>query len=63
MVNVSALTLSVVVHRYTLTVWTGHNEDLTLKDLLLYRKEFEMRRIYYDLPDSIRAEIVVHGGT
>lgn len=55
--------LSVVVHRYTLTVWTGLNEDLTLKDMLLYRKEFEMRRIYYDLPDSIRAEIVVHGGT
>lgn len=49
--------------RYTLTVWTGLNEDLTLKDMLLYRKEFEMRRIYYDLPDSIRAEIVVHGST
>lgn len=61
--TVRALMLFAVVHRYTLTVWTGHNEDLNLKNMLLYRKEFEMRRIYYDLPDSIRTEIVAHGST
>lgn len=51
------------VHRYTLTVWTGHNDPLTLKEMLLYRKEFEMSRIYYDLPDSVRTEIAMHGST
>lgn len=55
--------LSVVVHRYTLTVWTGLDDQLTLKDLLLYRKEFDVSRIYYDLPDPIRTEIMLHGRT
>lgn len=51
------------VHRYTLTVWTTHNEPLTLKDMLLYRNGFERRRIYYDLPDSLRTDIAMHGST
>nr|XP_046242153.1 protein FAM151B [Scatophagus argus] len=45
--------------RYTLTVWTKQNDSVTLQDLLPYRKEFDMRRIYYDLPDSLRTELSV----
>lgn len=52
-----------VVNRYTLTVWTGQNEKLTLEDLLPYRKQFGTSRIYYDLPDSIRTEVMVHDST
>lgn len=51
------------VNRYTLTVWTGQNEKLTLEDLLPYRKQLGMSRIYYDLPDSIRTEVMVHDST
>lgn len=43
--------------RYTLTVWTGQKDDVTLQDLLPYRKEFDISRIYYDLPDFIRTEL------
>ncbi|XP_070690380.1 protein FAM151B [Pempheris klunzingeri] len=46
-------------HRYTLTVWTGQNDELTLQDLVTYRKEFDVRRIYYDLPDSLRTKLSV----
>ncbi|XP_037633895.1 protein FAM151B [Sebastes umbrosus] len=38
--------------RYTLTVWTGQNDKFTLQDLLPYKKQFDISRIYYDLPDS-----------
>lgn len=57
--------LSLVVHRYTLTVWTGKNDKLTIQDLLPYKKEFDMSRIYYDLPDSLRTELrmTVHDNT
>ncbi|XP_071337958.1 protein FAM151B isoform X2 [Trachinotus anak] len=37
--------------RYTLTVWTGRDDVFTPQDLLPYRKEFDISRIYYDLPD------------
>lgn len=37
--------------RYTLTVWTGQNDKLTLQDLLPYKKEVDISRIYFDLPD------------
>ncbi|KAM9360558.1 protein FAM151B [Symphorus nematophorus] len=43
--------------RYTLTVWTGQNDTLTLQDLLPYRKQFDISRIYYDLPESLRTEL------
>ncbi|XP_042344598.1 protein FAM151B [Plectropomus leopardus] len=43
--------------RYTLTVWTGQKDEFTLQDLLPYRKEFDISRIYYDLPDSQRKEL------
>ncbi|XP_053181174.1 protein FAM151B [Scomber japonicus] len=43
--------------RYTLTVWTGQQDELTLQELLPYRKELDISRIYYDLPDFIRTEL------
>ncbi|KAM7392201.1 hypothetical protein PAMP_022830 [Pampus punctatissimus] len=43
--------------RYTLTVWTGQKDEVTLHELLPYRKEFDISRIYYDLPDFIRTEL------
>lgn len=46
-----------VVHRYTLTVWTGQNDQFTLQDLLPYRNMFDISRIYYDLPDPLRTEL------
>ncbi|CAI5685800.1 protein FAM151B [Oreochromis niloticus] len=44
--------------RYTLTVWTGHSDEFSLQDLLPYREEFATSRIYFDLPDSLRAQII-----
>lgn len=49
--------LSHVVHRYTLTVWTGQNDTFIPEDLLPYKKEIDISRIYYDLPDFWRTEI------
>ncbi|KAM6944644.1 protein FAM151B [Lycodopsis pacificus] len=43
--------------RYTLTVWTGQNDEFTLQDLLPYKEEVDIRRIYYDLQDSGRTEL------
>ncbi|XP_040898347.1 protein FAM151B [Toxotes jaculatrix] len=37
--------------RYTLTVWTGQKDTLTPQDWLPYKKEIDVSRIYYDLPD------------
>ncbi|XP_040010105.1 protein FAM151B isoform X2 [Xiphias gladius] len=37
--------------RYTLTVWTGQNDTFIPEDLLPYKKEIDISRIYYDLPD------------
>lgn len=45
--------------RYTLTVWTGQNDKLTLQDLLPYRRDFNISRIYYDLPDSLRTKLIM----
>lgn len=43
--------------RYTLTVWTGQHDEFALQDLKLYRKEVNVSRIYYDLPNSLKAEL------
>ncbi|KAM4745041.1 protein FAM151B [Anableps anableps] len=43
--------------RYTLTVWTGQYDEFALQDLELYRKDFDVSRIYYDLPNSLKAEL------
>ncbi|XP_076005432.1 protein FAM151B isoform X2 [Genypterus blacodes] len=43
--------------RYTLTVWTGQNDTFRVEDLLQCRKEFDISRIYYDLPESQREQI------
>ncbi|KAM4610816.1 protein FAM151B isoform 1-T3 [Polymixia lowei] len=48
--------------RYTLTVWTGQNDNFPVQDLLPYRKEFDKSRIYYDLPDSQRSEFIIASG-
>ncbi|XP_013883136.1 protein FAM151B [Austrofundulus limnaeus] len=45
--------------RYSLTVWTGQGDEFTLQDLLLYRNQLDHSRIYYDLPDSVRTELIV----
>lgn len=45
--------------RYTLTVWTGQSDRVTLLDLLPYRKNFDISRIYYDLPDCLRTELIM----
>ncbi|XP_056275393.1 protein FAM151B [Pseudoliparis swirei] len=34
---------------YTLTVWTGPNDEFRLQDFLPYKEEVDIRRIYYDL--------------
>lgn len=46
------------IDRYTLTVWTGHSDEFSLQDLLPYREEFATSRVYFDLPDSLRARII-----
>lgn len=51
------LTWLLLVHRYTLTVWTGQGDQLTPQDLLAYRQGFERSRIYYDLPPSLRTQL------
>ncbi|XP_041855021.1 protein FAM151B [Melanotaenia boesemani] len=43
--------------RYSLTVWTGHSDEFRAQDLLAYREEFDVSRIYYDLPDSVRTQL------
>lgn len=48
-------------HRYTLTVWTGQNDKFTLQDLLPYRTEFDMRLVFYDLPDFLRSKLSMIG--
>lgn len=46
-----------VCYRYSLTVWTGKDDKFRVQDLLQYGKEFDISRIYYDLPDTQRAQI------
>lgn len=38
-------------------MWTAQDDEFTLQDLLLYRKQVDLSRIYYDLPDSVRTEL------
>ncbi|XP_007577500.1 protein FAM151B isoform X1 [Poecilia formosa] len=45
--------------RYTLTVWTGQHDEFAPQDLKLYRKSFDVSRIYYDLPNSQITELLV----
>ncbi|XP_032433960.1 protein FAM151B isoform X1 [Xiphophorus hellerii] len=45
--------------RYTLTVWTGQHDEFAPQDLKLYRKHFDVSRIYYDLPNSQTAELLM----
>nr|XP_057927376.1 protein FAM151B [Doryrhamphus excisus] len=44
-------------NRYSLTVWTGQNDEFTIQDLLPYRTQMDVSRICYDLPESIRTEL------
>lgn len=43
--------------RSSLTVWTGLRDEFCLQDLLPYRKLFPVSRIYYDLPEPLRAAL------
>ncbi|XP_015244376.1 PREDICTED: protein FAM151B-like [Cyprinodon variegatus] len=45
--------------RYSLTVWTGRQDEVPLQDLKLYRKQLDGSRMYLDLPDSLKAELSV----
>lgn len=40
-----------VVRRYTLTVWAGQNDMVTMLDFVRYKEDIDISRIYYDLPD------------
>ncbi|CAN9512751.1 unnamed protein product [Ophioblennius macclurei] len=43
--------------RFSLTVWTGTQDQVTVQDLLPYRKRFHSSRIFYDLPESLRVQL------
>ncbi|XP_077457319.1 protein FAM151B isoform X1 [Stigmatopora argus] len=43
--------------RYSLTVWTSHNDKFQVEDLLPYRTCFDITRICYDLPEALRSEL------
>ncbi|XP_028313526.1 protein FAM151B isoform X2 [Gouania willdenowi] len=43
--------------RFSLTVWTGKSDEFPLEDLLPFRKQFNVSRIYYDLPQSWRTQL------
>ncbi|XP_041643981.1 protein FAM151B isoform X2 [Cheilinus undulatus] len=44
---------------YSLTVWTGQDDKFVLEDLQLFRKQFDISRIYFDLPEPQRAELII----
>lgn len=44
-------------HRYSLTVWTAQRDEYSLQDFLSYRRQLDISRIYYDLPDPQRTEL------
>ncbi|XP_053277709.1 protein FAM151B isoform X1 [Pleuronectes platessa] len=48
--------------RYSLTVWTSQSDIFSPQDLLPYRKNVDISRIYYDLPDCQRTELSLTGG-
>lgn len=48
---------SLLVPRYTLTVWTGQRDQLSPQDLLAYQQVLDRSRIYYDLPPSLRTPL------
>ncbi|CAJ1068624.1 protein FAM151B isoform X1 [Xyrichtys novacula] len=45
--------------RYSLTVWTSLTDDFRVQDLLMYRKQFDVSRIYFDLSESERTQLSV----
>ncbi|XP_074526694.1 protein FAM151B [Halichoeres trimaculatus] len=45
--------------RYSLTVWTWVEDEFDLQDLRLFRKQFDISRIYFDLPESQRTQLTV----
>lgn len=43
--------------RFSLTVWTSTEDQFSLQDLRSYRSRLDVGKIYFDLPDSVRAEL------
>ncbi|NXT15422.1 F151B protein, partial [Prunella fulvescens] len=43
-------------HRYSLTVWTGKEDEYSVEDLLLIRDSFDKSRVYYDIFESQNSE-------
>uniref|UniRef100_A0A3P9HAX8 Family with sequence similarity 151 member B n=1 Tax=Oryzias latipes TaxID=8090 RepID=A0A3P9HAX8_ORYLA len=44
--------------RFSLTVWTSTEDQFSLQDLRSYRSRLDVGKIYFDLPDSVRAELI-----
>ncbi|XP_036069393.1 protein FAM151B isoform X2 [Oryzias melastigma] len=44
--------------RFSLTVWTSTQDQFSLQDLQSYRSRLHVSKIYIDLPDSLRAELM-----
>ncbi|XP_004073000.1 protein FAM151B-like isoform X1 [Oryzias latipes] len=43
--------------RFSLTVWTSTEDQFSLQDLRSYRSRLDVGKIYFDLLDSVRAEL------
>ncbi|XP_029960749.1 protein FAM151B [Salarias fasciatus] len=43
--------------RFSLTVWTGSQDQVSVQDLLPYRKQFHASRVFYDLPEPLRVQL------
>lgn len=39
---------------YTLTVWTGHGDNVTRSDMEYIKQRSERSRVYFDLPEDLR---------
>jgi hypothetical protein len=43
---------------YTLTIWSGSDDEVDADDLVYVRQSYDIDRIYYDLPDSLMQEFL-----
>ncbi|ELT90991.1 hypothetical protein CAPTEDRAFT_222574 [Capitella teleta] len=43
---------------YTLTIWSGANDQVDVDDLVYVRQNYDIDRIYYDLPEPLMQEFM-----
>lgn len=43
-------------NRYSLTIWTGKNDDYSVEDLLYIRDHFDKRQVFYDIMEPQNRE-------